>query len=348
MGCLTVLTLPLSPFDFGHVLQNLQFVFVFPLCYLIGIGLVIFLGSCAATGLLLLYFRFAIVALFFGFVETFLGKSIWDSVDLYSFFYYSMGFLDPMSPVFGLPRSWVSWDFVFFLNNGVVRMVSFFVEPVGFGRFVGIGIIVGWYLRKNLIISKQLYLFFLFFSVVALILCVSKGGFVTLAIFIFLTRFGVIATSSLFVGLAGVSVLLLFGGSLEALGPSVANHLSSFVNAIVTVVDNPMGQGVSSNDVEFANEMIEISNDFVTAKSEGGLALFSIFFGFLGFVCYLWMIYLVAPKNEADDELEFVQAGCFSVLLSGIFAHSAFSIVGAGFVFIMLGYCSGKRMLADV
>lgn len=315
----------------GNALGNLQFLLTFPLLILSGVGVGLFVKNfklffTKLNGLLLNLF------LLFGFFEWMLGEIFWDNFSLKNYYFY-IGFGDAWNLEYDLPRNWVSWDLLGILGGGVERMVSVFIEPVGWGRYVAVSLIIGFIFNDKLVKNPITIVF----AIAAILLTISKGGVVLVLIYLVgvilkpkLQIILVISSYTLVIFLIGIG----YGGIL---GPSIVNHGSSVIYAFQILLDYPIGQGIYIDHVNEIYDLVEQDNDNFTVRSEGSLALYSIMCGVAGMLMYFILFYITFPKSKISD-VYCIELLCFSILLSSIAAHSAVSIIGSGIPFILFGY----------
>lgn len=333
-----------SPLNVSNVLQNLQFCLIIFAAYYTGWALSKITNE---SYLIIVKTTLAIsfIAVIFGFIELTFGEIVWSGFNLEAYFRLVMGFDAPLDPLQGLPRSWISWDLAGLTGNPVRRMVSFFVEPVGFGRFIALCLLLSFLLYlKNIISTRKIILSALIFGM-CLILSLSKGGILLVLTFMFGWLFGVRLLLAITLTVSVMLVMLLVSGNAQILGPSVINHLSSVVHINQIVNAKPLGLGINVNDVEIVRRLVVNTNDEVEDKSEGGLALYVILFGYLGLLIYSSFIYTFYKKitNASSVDEKFFSLFALCIMITGVFAHSAFSLIGSGIPLIILGYLNGKK-----
>lgn len=319
--------------------QNIQVLLVLPLSYFFGRGLGAIIGKERDYLIVGMIITLAIIAAVFGIIEYSLGKYFWDAFSLYDYFFYGMGLTDPLLPGVNLPRSWISWDFMAINDgNGVARMVSFFVEPIGFGRFMGLALILFWIYRNRLARLRSFLKFCIFCLILTgVVLSYSKGAVLVFVVWLIGRRFGMKFAGLFFGALAAVVIALILQGT--SISNPVVSHASSVFVGIESIKANILGFGISVNDVKIAYLFTHNLHDVLNAKSEGGFALYAIFFGIPGVMLYLYLFKGFWPyEKERDFYLFELKVLGVAILFSSIFAHSAFSLVGSGMAFMLIGY----------
>lgn len=337
---MVIVTLPTQAFDLNNFLQNIQVVMVFFVMYLVGVSIYIRMPNGFIPLIVSIYMAIYWFSVAFGLVEIIVGDYFWSFWHLAEFYREVMGFDDVLAVGRDIPRAWISWDLYAAFNVGVRRFVSFFIEPVGYGRFVGVAVILSYWRYKSGYCSKYNFGLVLCVALSILIMSINKGGILMVAMFFFAIFVGVKMLLLGFAALASILLLALISGQAEILGPSVVNHASSVVQAYNIVSQYPLGLGLNVDDVMLVKQESQLDNDYVEDKSEGGLALFCIFFGIPGFIFYMFFVYSLFLVGRKSGDVFYFSTACLCVMLSGIFAHSAFSIVGSGVLFIIFGWSS--------
>lgn len=329
--------------EFSSLINNAQFVFSLPLFVLVGLtmGLALSVSSRFLVNAQCLIVLFLII---FGFIEWSLSGYFWGGMDLKEY-YYGIGYVDGWNSEYELPKNWVSWDLLGLIGTGVPRMVSFISDPVGWGRVLAVTLILSWIYGVRFFNNPIV----IFLSLLCMALTISKGGFLLIFLFYFGVIFGV------FYQVAGVLFgLVVLIATVEAgfghyLGPSVVNHLSSVYYAFDIISLKPLGNGLAVDHVSHIYDLISEAEEGFSVRSEGSLALFSIMMGGVGVLVYSILFFISFPRIEKGRDMSesyYISLLCFSVMLSSLAAHSAFSIVGSGVCFILLGLSLSKEVLA--
>lgn len=341
---LTIRSLFISDFNASNFIQNIQFIFVIPLSYYIGVSLNSYAGVMPEKLILRISILVGITAALFGFLMLIFHDSIWGSFNLQDYYVVVMGSDDPIIEPYDLPRSWVAWDLANY-NDGVpfIRMVSYFAEPVGFGRFMGLCVIFLALPMAEYLGNYRYVLMLLFFLCV--IYSLSKGALIVAALWLLCRQVGPKFTmvAAFLFGLMIFYILSLGYGDL--LSSSVVSHFSSVFVGVNSLFSEPFGFGINVNDALLAWDLGVGENDFLHSRSEGAFALFSIFYGIPGLICYFLLFVACYPRTSYQEDvmLRGVSALCFAIMLSSVFSHSAFSLVGSGLAFMLLGCLESKN-----
>lgn len=333
-----------TSFNLANIMQNLQFCLIIFVAYYTGWALSKLTNESYFIAIKVTL-AVCVFAVGFGVIEFLLGEFIWNLYNLEAYFRIVMGFESPLDPLHGLPRSWISWDMAGITGQPIRRMVSFFVEPVGYGRFLALNTILAFFLYLKGKLSLRMLLIIKSVLIACIILNVSKGGILLLLTF-YVGWF--LGARILLVAVFGASfflVSLLISGQAQVLGPSVVNHLSSVVHIGQILNAKPLGLGVNVDDVEVIRRLVNNTSQFVEEKSEGGLALYVILFGYLGLLIYAQFIRCFYKMTNYSISLEqkFFALYGLCIMFTGIFAHSAFSLVGSGIPLLILGFINGKQ-----
>ena len=120
------------------------------------------------------------------------------------------------------------------------------------------------------------------------------------------------------------------------------NHISSVYYSVQIVKSSVFGHGLGVDHVSLISELIEVRSEKFTIKSEGLLAVYSIFFGGVGWVLYTFLVYIVFPRKDQIGLIKLIKYCCLAIVLSSIVAHSAISILGSSHVFLLLGIALGE------
>lgn len=338
-----LITFPAQAVDVNNFLQNFQVVMVFFIMYLAGVSIYLRVSDGFIPLIVNMYITVFWISVGFGLVEIIVGDYFWSYWHLAEFYREVMGFDDVLAAGRDIPRAWISWDLYAAFNIGIRRFVSFFIEPVGYGRFLGVAIILSYWRYRSGYCSKMSFSVVFCVAMSILIISINKGGILIVVMFFFAIYIGVKVLVIGFTLLASLLLISLFSGQAEILGPSVVNHASSVVQAYNIISQYPMGMGLNVDDVMLVKQESLVDNDHVEDKSEGGLALFCIFFGVPGFVFYMMFLYVLYSKGRISNDIFYFTTACLCVMLSGIFAHSAFSIVGSGVLFMILGWLKAQE-----
>lgn len=349
IAMVTVVAIAASFFNTGlnltNIMQNLQFCLIIFVAYYTGWALSKLTNESYFVAIKVTLVV-CVLAVSFGVIEFLFGELIWSFYNLEAYFRIVMGFEAPLDPLNGLPRSWISWDMAGITGQPIRRMVSFFVEPVGFGRFLALNTILAFflYLKGKLSLRKLLIIKSILFT--CIILNVSKGGILLLLTFYVGWFLGARILLISVIGASFLLVSLLISGQAQVLGPSVINHLSSVVHIGQIVNAKPLGLGVNVDDVEIIRRLVNNTSQFVEEKSEGGLALYVILFGYLGLIIYAQFIryFYKTTRESLTLEKKFFGLYGLCIMFTGIFAHSAFSLVGSGIPLLILGFINGKQV----
>ncbi|MCX7515313.1 hypothetical protein [Frateuria sp. STR12] len=326
----------------GSLFENMQFVFFVPFAYFVGASLYHFDKSAGERLLPYVVLAVAVLALFVGYLEHFLGSDFWGQFDLRNFYLAISNNEDPISPEYGLPRSWIDWDFVDLTGTAFPRMVSFFIDPVGLGRFFSIALLLCTFLYRSRVKWESRI------ALIALIGCLfggvfftlSKGGLLTIAFFMAIRLVGFRLTAACLVVASLAVNILIVTGQGAFLGPSVANHFSNVAVGFASLGTSPLGDGLATNHVSVASELSSegaVSDNYL-GKSEGSVAVYAITLGWVGIFAYLLLFYqfwIISRTNSYT--LRWSAELCLSILLTSLFAHSAFSLVGTGVAFVIAG-----------
>ncbi len=338
LGFLAILALGFSAGDGSSTFGNLRLLLVFPIFYLIGKSLYLLFGYQALR--ILVTFHIGAVFLIFlvGLIEVAAGQQFWAQFDVFDY-YASKVDRDFWQSNFGVPRSWVSWDLVPYIGRGVRRMVSLVLEPAGIGRLFAVATIMVLYFRDlvpfNLYTRTALFMIF----VVGGLMTVSKGFIFLVAFYAVAHHINIKQAILVFVSVIGAMILLVMSGQSAILGPSFLNHLSNIYFVLEALYNNPTGFGISVDHVASVSDAVNAPEDGrLAVRSEGGIMVFALLFGWLGILLYALLFRVVMlPKIVCPSLLRRVVLLAFTVLLSSTIAHSAFSAVGSGLVFMLLG-----------
>lgn len=332
----SIITFKSFPNLIANISQNIQFLLLIPFSYLTGKSLGIIYGKNVALRISQLSVFVAVFAILIGIIIQFFSDEFWGLFNLYGFFVNALGSDDPIIYPWMLPRSWVAWDLVGILGEPFLRMTSFFVEPVGLGRLIG-GVFLLVYFNpfRIRVINRICYLVLLS---VGVFLTLSKSAIIIILFGIILEKFGTKFLLLFVLVLIFLLFTLLESGYGYLLGTSVVNHFSNIFIGLQSIYNFPFGYGIGVDDVTVVRQLPLGNLAFLNEKSEGGFAIYSILFGCLGLLLYALLFAAFIPSKHTNHyPLKIFQIMAFVTILSSIFAHSAFSLVGAGFIFLILG-----------
>jgi len=256
---------------------------------------------------------------------------------------------------YGIPAYWYSGDLAPWIGRTVRRMPGLLLgDAVNFGQAMAFPFILAIIFRRYVVAGIVF---------VALIFSLSKGGilaaFVGIGLYVSFERFSkgqryifLLFCGALLTGLVYISLdLIMQVGSLM-------NHFKGWYENTLNLLDNPFGGGVGSGG-NFARRfnLTETSDAFGLSTGRlsdvSGLGYGESYFGVMlaQFGVVGLMMYLYYPlrllRTRVAQEHKFLQAvkytglGLFAV---GVFAESAFSYIGTGFVVALIPFVLNANM----
>jgi hypothetical protein len=333
-----VLTVTRLPPLRATTLDNLQILLLFPLLYFIGRGLAVFFGDNAGETLMRAHVLLLMPIFVFGICEAYLIPHFWAHFDLFGYYETKVS-RDFWVPSYGVPRSWLSWDLVKYGLGGMRRMVSVIMEPVGIGRVMAIGAVFVLFFPEVFKVKPWVRYWLGAAFIAGGLMAVSKSFVFVVGFFALATKFGL----KIVVGGMVALIALLYGlvvlGLGRYVGPSALNHFSSVYYALTAVMKRPWGGGVG---IDYVKNVFDVmggeGTSLLAVRSEGAVMVFILLFGWLGLLIYGMLFWSFLPVLERQDEtIRKVGMLALVVLCSSVFARSAFSAVGSGVVFMVLG-----------
>lgn len=323
----------------NDAVDNLRMLIVFPLFYFIGKTLYSVFGKYALGSLAKSHFILMWAIIIIGVIEISFNDLFWRNLDVYNY-YASKVDRDFWNPDFSVPRAWVSWDLENYVGTGVRRMVSMIMEPAGIGRLIGISLILTIYFNDLMRFKRSSQAALVVIFTLCGLLTISKGFLFLVALYAIAYKFGIRYFFPFFLSLVFIIFSIIATGHGNLLGPSALNHLSNVYYALDALRNNPLGLGIGVEHVASVLEAVDQDNidNSLRVRSEGGVMVFVLLFGWFGLLLYATLFFTsMIPSHKSSPLLYKTSLLCFIVILSSIFAHSAFSAVGSGLVFMLYG-----------
>lgn len=294
-----------------------------------------FLGCLASKNViperierLLIFLGISVILI--GLLEVFLYKSMWIDLNITEL-WNKKGIRVKDS---GIPTNFYSSETI----NGqrIRRMASSFADPVNLGAFLFATFGLAWF-RKNYIL--------IVFSVLAMILTVSKGA--VLGVLIFFVCYAYFYMSrAFFVSVLSFSSLAGLGFLVYAMKTSAASvflHISGLLAAFKGIPKHPLGYGIGSNGV-LAKQFSKIAADMDV--TETGLGMIISQLGVVGLCCYI-AFFIYCGKMCKRIENKRIKTLTITLLLSIVanmfFNEVALSPNSCAVYFIVIGYYIGQH-----
>ncbi len=229
----------------------------------------------------------------------------------------------------GVPANFFSSEKI--LGEHVRRMVSSFADPVNLGTFIGLSVIVAWYLGRPMM---------LIFSLVVLALAMSKGALLTALVlfvcYVFFIRGGFMGTLSLVgAGSLGVGVIVyayLFSSQ------SLAAHVNGLWSAVKGLPAYPFGHGLGGVGVLAGGAVVDIR--------ESGIGVIIGQLGLPGILCFGLMLFILLKRSLriVDVRRKVVAiAALLSISLNIAFNEVALSPNSCAAYFTLIGFLLAEQ-----
>lgn len=233
----------------------------------------------------------------------------------------------------GLPTNFYSSETI----NGhrIRRMTASFADPVNLGAYLFVIFMLAWFRKRKI---------YIWITLVAIALTVSKGAF--LGILIFITIYAYYHYSkpvfiiSLTLTIGAGMAFLLYASNTSA--NSVFLHISGLTAAFRSILRHPLGSGMGSNGV-LARQFSSFSaNREIT---ESGLGMIIGQLGIPGLLLYIvFFVSLVRFSKNIKDERSRI---LYSTLLLSIIANMFFNEVAlspnsCAAYFLLIGFIVGS------
>lgn len=271
------------------------------------------------------YFTIILLIVFiFGLYELLLDPLIWDKLNI-SNLWAKKGI-----PMYGnlLPANFYSSEIIF--GSQVRRMSSTYADPVNLGTFLGLAFIIFMFEKK--------YIFALF-SVIAIVLTVSKGALLAILIFCIFRFYSRKNLVPFFIMcILGVSFGVLFIiYSINNSTLSIVAHIGGFFKSFNILIQFPFGLGIGN--VGTLSSLFN-SESLNYGIQESGLGMVFGQLGFVGFLCYgvLFICILTKAKFLSLNKKRLLIIILFSIFSNIIFNEVALSPNSCGSYFIILGF----------
>ncbi|WP_353949010.1 polymerase [Sporolactobacillus sp. Y61] len=300
--------------------------------------------------LLYFYIKISLLIVSFGFIETWvLGDKFWISLGIKSYME-NKGMSLWAYGTQGLPGNFYTFDFSSFIGTSLRRMVSFIADPTLLGQFLVIPVlysILGDFYKK----SRIRKLFYMTFLTTGLVMTLSKGGLLSVAIGILFCLIFQKNRSSQLVGLFISYILfffVLFIFSNYQKFASLPAHINGLVSNLAAIVRHPFGSGLgrSGNFANLYNERANSMNmnageSYIgTMVGQTGLVVTALFLVFIALI----ISGLLKQYKEGHEKNSLILAGALSgTVMVSFLSESAISFISSGFIFVMAGAYLSER-----
>ncbi len=234
-----------------------------------------------------------------------------------------------------LLKNAVSYDFYKLITSGVTRLFGLVLDPPISGIILSFG--------AFFLFLKRRFAFLEIIIIVASVLTLSKGAFFIIVLFVFLALINMglsqlrfYRTRQVFnvlvmLGLLGLLFVFMFMGNI-GLTKSITNHMQGLSRGIQIMFSSPLGTGLGTQG-NFSPES-SVRESFVGALGAQ--------VGILGFVSYIFLMYVVAKSYITQlKRKNYVYWGLslffFIYLLSAFFSESSISLSGGAIIFFTYG-----------
>lgn len=235
----------------------------------------------------------------------------------------------------GLPRN-------FYASEQLVpgeflrRMAGPFADPVNFGTYLFVLIMAAWFVKSRLVGA---------IAVVAVVLSISKGAFVSLLVFAsvwtrrFRSTFEFMVVVSATVGVAAYFYVFTQTSSTG----STAAHVNGLIASLTELPQHPLGRGFGGTGV-LAGLLSEEGKDSGSAIVESGIGMVIGQLGVGGLLAYaLFFVFLVRRAARLEDArvATLALALVLGFLLNAAFNEVALSPNSSAPYFIIAGLLIG-------
>lgn len=230
----------------------------------------------------------------------------------------------------GIPPNWYSSES--FGGNIIRRMVSSFADPVNLGTFLFAILVIAWYQKK-----KWLQIF----TLLCILLTVSKGAFLGVLIFIIVYTASKKNTKIL-VPVVGLCVLIIglyfISFSSKSSSGSVFVHINGFLSSFYVLASNPIGLGLGNVGVLSGLFNTSLKNFSV---SETGIGMIIAQLGIPGLIIFIIFFIHLMVLGKKRITVDIRKKTLYYSLLFGFIANAMFNEVAlspnsCGLYFIQL------------
>lgn len=228
----------------------------------------------------------------------------------------------------GLPENFYSSEKL----NGkqLRRMTSTFADPVNLGTFFAAVFLVSWYKKKT---------WMMVLSAVSIVLTISKGGLLSVMVFLFVLVLYKIKSRkikwALIISLlAGGLAFLLYSYFFST--RSVFLHISGFINAVPIVWKKPLGYGVGNIGV-LAQEFSASQNPYITESGFGAIIGQLGIVGLIAYAGFFVYLFIRIIKIENKEKAILLLSLLLSIAANMVFNEVALSPNSCGLYFVLIG-----------
>lgn len=228
----------------------------------------------------------------------------------------------------GLPDNFYSSEML----NGkqLRRMTSTFADPVNLGTFFAAVFLVSWYKKKA---------WMMVLSAVSIVLTISKGGLLSVMIFLFVLILYKIKSRkikwALIISLlAGGLAFLLYSYFFST--KSVFLHISGFINAVPIAWKKPLGYGVGNIGV-LSQVLSTSQNPYITESGFGAIIGQLGVVGLMAYAVFFVYLFIRIIKIQNKEKTIFLLSLLLSIAANMVFNEVALSPNSCGLYFVLIG-----------
>lgn len=290
----------------------------------------------------------SLVTAVLGFIEFFvLGDMIWLKLPLQKY-------QENKKTVFelynGVPLNFYTWDYYWIINRVVRRLVSLFADPLITGHYLLLGAI----LAKNYIRKRNKKIIICIVLLVAALLTLSKGVYISVLIFIFMYLLRNMKYLDIKI-ICSLVIMIIIGGFGFIYNfvvrymntSSVVIHMNGLLEGIENL--SLFGYGIGKAGVITA-KVGEISENLAAESYIGVLAVQLGSVGTIFFVGFFVIIaFKLIKKYKNTHKIIFLDSACLviAVIVEAFFSESSIGIIATGMYFVFAGLFMNKKLCLE-